>query len=237
MENSLSRNSIAHTVKPTPPESGSEANVGIDNESSYDEIRLHGVAHSYPSTSALVKALRGILEVLRPHFNGVQEFKGQGGLAPRHVHVMVQLAMSGAQSVSDLARQLSLTLASTSQAVGYLAESGLVVRQEDPLDHRRTLVTLSELAAASAKNIAVTRLAPLEHVLQSFDEDRIQALTQTLEEITKKLNAELQQNNTHSDPEQKEGRNGPASSQDPSSTVRPTLRFTESNYPLGGIVS
>jgi DNA-binding MarR family transcriptional regulator len=206
-----------------------EFDLGSDSE-----IRLHGVAKSYPASTELVTALRAVLAVLRPHFNDVSELKGQIGLAPRHVHLMIQLAMGGAQSVSDLARQLSLTLASASQAVNVLAERGYVVRHEDPSDHRRTIVSLSAVTAASAQAIATSRLAPLERVLSTIESETLHTVTRTLNTIALKLVDELHRTDTSASVTASPFTKDRTDEVAPTQEQQPSLRFTENRHNFGG---
>jgi DNA-binding MarR family transcriptional regulator len=65
-------------------------------------------------------------------------------LGPRHFPVLINVAMGGPLSVSELADQIGLSVATTSLLVGQLSRSGLVERTEDDSDRRRTLVSLHE---------------------------------------------------------------------------------------------
>lgn len=67
----------------------------------------------------------------------------QHGLAPRHMNLLVTLALGGPLSVSDLSTRLGIGLATTSLLVGELGRVGLVARAEDPTDRRRTIVDLA----------------------------------------------------------------------------------------------
>ena len=67
----------------------------------------------------------------------------RAGLAPRHMNLLVSLALGGPMSVSDLSARLEVGLATASLIVGELGRVGLVVRSEDPNDRRRTIVDLA----------------------------------------------------------------------------------------------
>ena len=63
--------------------------------------------------------------------------------APRHIMALFHLAVSGPMSVSELATHLGVTLTTASLSVTQMAAAGLVIREEDPTDHRRTIVSIS----------------------------------------------------------------------------------------------
>jgi DNA-binding MarR family transcriptional regulator len=65
------------------------------------------------------------------------------GLAPRHMNALLSLAFRGPASVSDLSARLGVGLATASLVVGELGRVGLVLRKEDEVDRRRTLVDLA----------------------------------------------------------------------------------------------
>lgn len=64
-------------------------------------------------------------------------------LGPAQLRALVTLADVGALPVSQLADALGLRRPATSLLVRGLAEQNLVLRTEDPVDHRRTFVQLT----------------------------------------------------------------------------------------------
>jgi len=64
-------------------------------------------------------------------------------LGPAQLRALVTLADVGALPVSQLADALGLRRPATSLLVRSLAEQNLVLRTEDPVDHRRTFVQLT----------------------------------------------------------------------------------------------
>ncbi|MEC3918176.1 MarR family winged helix-turn-helix transcriptional regulator [Nocardia sp. CDC160] len=64
------------------------------------------------------------------------------GLGARHGAVLSFVWSSGPVSVSEVARQLSLSLTNTSQLSGELTRAGWLRRESDPTDHRRTLLSV-----------------------------------------------------------------------------------------------
>lgn len=90
-------------------------------------------------------------------------------LAPRHMNLLLSLALGGPMSVSDLSTRLEVGLATTSLLVGELSRVGLVERSEDPDDRRRTMVDLSPAHRKTVGNFLSqkaglfrTALGPLE---------------------------------------------------------------------------
>jgi DNA-binding MarR family transcriptional regulator len=92
-------------------------------------------------------------------------FEG-GGLGPRHVPVLMAVAMGGGPlSVSEIAERIGLSLATTSLMVGELAREGLVERTEDDRDRRRTIVRLHEDYRGVMDAWAQSRFAPVGRAL------------------------------------------------------------------------
>ncbi|WP_280486780.1 MarR family winged helix-turn-helix transcriptional regulator [Nocardia cyriacigeorgica] len=94
------------------------------------------------------------------------------GLGPRHGAILTQLMAGEPASVTDLARRLGVSLSTASQLVGDLARADLVLREEDPRNRRRTLVSIAAavrpifeqfLAVRSAALLrAIARLEPAD---------------------------------------------------------------------------
>ncbi|MGW0046637.1 MarR family winged helix-turn-helix transcriptional regulator [Nocardia cyriacigeorgica] len=94
------------------------------------------------------------------------------GLGPRHGAILTQLMAGEPASVTDLARRLGVSLSTASQLVGDLARADLVLREEDPRNRRRTLVSIASpvrpifeqfLAVRSAALLrAIARLEPAD---------------------------------------------------------------------------
>ncbi len=64
----------------------------------------------------------------------------RSGLGKRHATALLSVAATEPISVSELAKRLGLLLSSTSTVVGELSRAGLLQREEDEEDRRRTLV-------------------------------------------------------------------------------------------------
>ncbi|HEX4109229.1 MAG TPA: MarR family winged helix-turn-helix transcriptional regulator [Solirubrobacteraceae bacterium] len=88
------------------------------------------------------------------------------GLGPRHLPVIVAVALDGPTSVGSLSERVGLGLAATSLMVGELDRAGVLERHPDEEDRRRTLVSLREEHRDEVQRLAVERLAPLRRALE-----------------------------------------------------------------------
>ncbi len=113
------------------------------------------------------------------------------GLTPRHVQLLIEVLLRGPVSVSTLAEVSGSNLASASVAASQLEAAGLVMRAEDPVDHRRTLVRALPEAEAFVVAFLTTRAAPLELALSQLAPQRASLLVELLDELAACLRATL----------------------------------------------
>jgi DNA-binding MarR family transcriptional regulator len=97
------------------------------------------------------------------------------GLGPRHIPVLVVLVLEGPLTVGDLAQRLSLNLATVSLMVGELSKAGLVDRQEDERDRRRTLVSVPDEHCWRLAPFVNQRIAPVRRALERMTPEVRQA--------------------------------------------------------------
>jgi DNA-binding MarR family transcriptional regulator len=145
-----------------------------------------------PSTAAeLLSALRTVVKGLeRTPVRGKTEASADVKLAhpaPRHVAALMQVVADEGMSVSTLAGQLGVSLATASQVVTDLETSGLIERFEDPSDRRRTLVRVADSHRALADALLETRLRPVQRALDQMRAADQRALVRGLELIAKEL--------------------------------------------------
>ncbi len=86
-------------------------------------------------------------------------------LTARHGAVLTQLLTGQQLSVTELGGRLGVSLSTASELVGDLSDAGLVDRQEDPANRRRTLVSLREEHRPTVLSFVATRSAPLLRAL------------------------------------------------------------------------
>jgi DNA-binding MarR family transcriptional regulator len=100
----------------------------------------------------------------------------RASLGPRHVPVLMTVALEGELSagelsggelsVSDLAHKLELSLSATSLMVGELSRAGLLERAEDEHDRRRTIVRVAEQYRQGVEDWLQERLDPMRRTLE-----------------------------------------------------------------------
>jgi DNA-binding MarR family transcriptional regulator len=95
-----------------------------------------------------------------------------GRLGPRHVAALLSLAVRGPATVGELAQRQEMTLPHASLVVGELAKVGLVERQPDEQDRRRTIVSVSPEHAQTITGMAAQAAAPLVAFLEQLGEER-----------------------------------------------------------------
>ena len=90
-------------------------------------------------------------------------------------------------SVSPLAGQLGISLATASQVVTDLDGAGLIERYEDPTDRRRTLIKITESHRSLATAILDTRLRPVQRALDRMRPAEQRAVIRGLQLIAEEL--------------------------------------------------
>jgi DNA-binding MarR family transcriptional regulator len=65
-------------------------------------------------------------------------------LAPRHITLLTNLLCEGPLTISRLSRRLKVAPTTVSLMVAELSRQGILDREEDPDDRRRTIVTIAE---------------------------------------------------------------------------------------------
>ena len=88
------------------------------------------------------------------------------GCGHRHLPVVMAAYLYGPLSVTELAEQIGLSLATTSLMVGELDRAGLVERSEDEQDRRRTLVSVDDDIGRELDAWVRERLEPLRRTLE-----------------------------------------------------------------------
>lgn len=111
------------------------------------------------------------------------------GLAPRHMSVLISLALYGAMSVSELSNRLGVGLATTSLLVSELGRAGLVVRSEDETDRRRTIVDLIPSQRQAVTTFVQRRASLIRSAIEDLESQERTALLKGLRSIVAALDA------------------------------------------------
>lgn len=111
------------------------------------------------------------------------------GLAPRHMNLLLSLALAGPMSVSELSARLNVGLATTSLLVGELGRVGLVVRTEDETDRRRTIVELAPAHRQAISSFVARRAGIIKGALETLEPRERAALAKGLRAIVSALDA------------------------------------------------
>src|SRR5919108_2764209 len=108
----------------------------------------------------LVDVIRGLRRSGPPPADLRRAFHA-AGLGPRHVHALAHLAKGEPMSVGQLARRLRVTLPTASLLVAELARAGLVDREPDEADRRRTIVAVSSRYRGAIDEWLASRSEPI----------------------------------------------------------------------------
>jgi DNA-binding MarR family transcriptional regulator len=114
---------------------------------------------------------------------------GAANPAPRHIAALLQIAADGPIGMTELAERLHVSLATMSQVVTELGDWGLIDRQTDAADRRRTLVSVAPAHRPLTRAILDRRLRPLERALRRLDPDEGLALVRGLTVLAEELEA------------------------------------------------
>jgi len=88
-----------------------------------------------------------------------------------------------ALSVKALSERLGLSLAATSRSVDGLVKRKLIERDEDPDDRRVRRVRLTARGRRTVERLVEIRIAALERLVESFDDDQREKLAEALDSI------------------------------------------------------
>lgn len=152
------------------------------------------MAENLPGDRGAVALVLALVSVARPLFRPAAHAPGDP--APRHLIGLLHVTQAGPISVGGLAERLGVTLTTASLLVSELAELGLVTREEDPQDRRRTLVRAAADQRASC--LLEHRLGPLERALAALAPDTRTALLGGLRELGAALAADRTEPVEHS---------------------------------------
>jgi DNA-binding MarR family transcriptional regulator len=118
---------------------------------------------------SLGRVMRGMWARRRPTAELLALVDGEPPLGRRHVGLLAHVGTEGAQTVSELAHALALSLPAASKLTGELEDHRLIERSEDPSDRRRTVVRLNDATERAVRGWLERRSKPLEQVLDSLE--------------------------------------------------------------------
>lgn len=143
---------------------------------------------------ATVRFLLTLAPVLRALFRGAGEAaESSPSLTPRQMQALCVVYLEPSLSVSRLASRLGVALAGASQIVAQLAALGVVRREDDPLDHRRTVVAPGHRFEEVFQEQVGARLLPLERALAQLERDVRMGLLRGLDELSTLIGASSEQ--------------------------------------------
>ena len=109
------------------------------------------------------------------------------GVTPAQCHVLLEVSEAGSPSVSELALALELDAYTLSRAVDGLVKAGFVLREEDPLNRRRYLVSLSPAGRKKVSEIDRVCDRYYEGMLASLPADDRGLVVEVLPRFTEAL--------------------------------------------------
>jgi DNA-binding MarR family transcriptional regulator len=101
--------------------------------------------------------------------------------------MVISLANEGPATVSELAKRLHMTQAHASLVVRHLGDAGVVDRTPDPADRRRTIVSLSDVAAPAVAELHRKNSDPLRRFLSDISDDDADQFISLLERLIEQL--------------------------------------------------
>ncbi|MCA1300619.1 MarR family winged helix-turn-helix transcriptional regulator [Stappia indica] len=149
-------------------------------------------AKTSQSVDAEDKILPDLLPYLlqRASFLVTREFHRKlqlGKVPPNRWRMMVWLSENQPYSISDLTDRLMLKQPSVTQLVDNAIRDGLVRKDSDPDDARRTVITLTEEGEELVARIRERALIGREHVETMLGADLSRQLTARLKETIERL--------------------------------------------------
>lgn len=103
--------------------------------------------------------------------------------------ILFFLSIEGPQKMSDIARQVSVTMSGATGIVDRLVKAGLVRRANDPSDRRVILIELTPAGRRIVQEIQKVHERRLEEVLENLDPEQRRELIAAFERIHQILTA------------------------------------------------
>ena len=129
----------------------------------------------------LLPPLRRVLRLRVPQGYGPSD------LSPAQLQLLVELASSGSQPMSELAARLGVSFSTTTELVGKLVRGGKVTRTKSERDRRQTLVQVTPEADALAAAVTEDRRTRVKRALESLSETERAAAIPVLRQLQQAL--------------------------------------------------
>ncbi len=138
------------------------------------------------------------------HINMIynMQFMQEHDLSFTHLNSLFFIHRAGCTNIHCLADHLGVTKAAVSQMVDRLVDSGLISREEDPIDRRSKLICLSDTGESLVQNAFLTRRKWVPDLAASLTEAQEQQacqifkiMNEKLREIQEGINPEISRNN------------------------------------------
>jgi len=101
-------------------------------------------------------------------------------LAPRHLSLLAYLLFDGPLGVNELATRLEVAPTTVSLMVGDLSRSGILERNEDEADRRRTIVSIAERYRADVEGWLANGAQAWRAALEPLTPDQRRTVIDTL---------------------------------------------------------
>ena len=146
------------------------------------------------------RALRSWMDVfMHRSIHSWHQFAKSTGLSLPQFSILMQLHHRGNCGISDISERFDITNAAASQLVDKLVQSGLIQRQEDPLDRRAKLLNLTNKGKGLIQQGKAERYRWVDQLAEKLDVEERVKVTEALiimTEAAQKLEAELVEQTT-----------------------------------------
>lgn len=123
------------------------------------------------------------------HINMIysMQFMQEHDLSFTHLNSLLFIHRAGCTNIQCLADHLGVTKAAVSQMVDRLVESGIISREEDPIDRRSKLICLSETGVSLVQKAFLTRRKWVPDLAASLTDLQQEQACQIFEIINEKM--------------------------------------------------
>jgi len=123
------------------------------------------------------------------HINMIynMQFMQEHDLSFTHLNSLFLIHRAGCTNIQCLADHLGVTKAAVSQMVDRLVESGLISREEDPIDRRSKLICLSQTGESLVQKAFLTRRKWVPDLAASLTDTQQDQACQIFEIVNEKL--------------------------------------------------